>query len=157
MKAHAIDHGFLVRLDKGEEIISSLVDFCAKEKILFASVSGIGAVGKAKLAVFDTKKKEYLEREFAGDFEIVSLSGNVTIAQGKVKPHLHVCIAGNDSQIETQFGNSPSNISDGVHFLAHAGHLVFAEVSVTCEIILNVSEGRIERKKDTETGLMLID
>ena len=138
MKAHSIDNGFLVRLDKGEEIISTLVEFCKKEKIGFALVSGIGAFSKAKLAVFDTKKKEYVEREFVGDLEFASLSGNITIADGKVKPHLHVCIAGND-------------------FLARAGHLVSAEVSVTCEIILNVSEGRIERKKDIESGLMLIE
>ncbi len=138
MKAHPIDNGYLVRLDKGEEIISSLVGFCSKEKIVFATVSGIGAVSKAKLAVFDAKKKEYAEREFSGDLEIISLMGNITIAEGKVKPHLHVCISGHD-------------------FLARAGHLVSAEVSVTCEIILIVSEGRIERKKDIESGLMLID
>ena len=137
MKAFPLGDGFLLRLDKGDEIITSLTDFAEKEKISFASVSGIGAAGKAVLAIFDTKKKQYIEREFVGDLEIVSMMGNITISDNKPKAHLHCCISSHD-------------------YLARAGHLVSATVSVTCEIVLNVFEKRIERKKDEATGLMLL-
>lgn len=128
---------WLLVLDKGEEVINALTDFAEKEKIGFAVVSGIGAVSKAVLAVFDTRKKQYIEREFKGDLEIVSLMGNISRAECKPKIHLHCLIAG-----------------DGLS--THGGHLVSAIVSVTCEIVLAVSEAKIERKKDEETGSMLI-
>jgi predicted DNA-binding protein with PD1-like motif len=138
VKVRSIESGFLLRLDKGEEVISSLSGFCEKENIGFASVNGIGAASKAILAVFDTKKKEYIERTFEGDLEIVSLMGNITVDEGKPKVHLHACISGHD-------------------YLARSGHLISANISVTCEIVLNVAGQKVERKKDEETGLMLID
>lgn len=137
MKAHKMDGGFLIRLDKGEEVHSCLSEFCEKDGIGFASVSGIGAASKARLAVFDTKTKKYVERDLEGDLEIVSLSGNVTMAGGKPKPHLHACIA--DHSLK-----------------ALGGHLFSAEISVTCEIFLVVPGGKVEREKDEATGLMLI-
>ena len=137
LKAYKIQNGFLLRLDKGEEIIFSLASFCGQQKIGFASVSGIGAAENARLAIFDTKNKKYAERDFEGDLEIVSLLGNVALANGFPKPHLHCTLASDD-------------------FLAHGGHLVSATVSVTCEIILRVSKTSINRSSDEVTGLMLI-
>lgn len=137
VRAHKIGGGFLLRLDKGEEVHTCLSEFCFREKIGFASVSGIGAASEARLAVFDTKTKKYAEREFEGDLEIVSLSGNITMAGGKPKPHIHACIA--DHSLKAQ-----------------GGHLFSAKISVTCEIALMVSDVAITRKKDETTGLMLI-
>jgi len=142
MKSRVLRTGsWLLRLDKGEELIGSLTDFAEKEKFGFACVSGIGAASRATLAVFDTKKKKYTERDFKGDLEIVSLSGNITRLEtrnGKPRAHLHCCIAGRDNS-------------------AFAGHLVSAEISVTCEIVIRAYKVKVERKKDEETGLMLID
>lgn len=138
MKSHKVGGGFLLRLDKGEEVHSSISAFCAKEGIGFASVSGIGAANHARLAAFDTKTKKYTERDFKGDLEIVSLTGNVAISDGKPKPHLHACIAGHNLK-------------------AAGGHLLSAQVSVTCELVLLVPGARVERRRGPETGLMLID
>jgi len=132
---------WLLVLDKGEEAISVLSGFSKEKDIGFASVTGIGAASDVVLAVFSIADKKYIERKFSGDIELASLMGNITRLEtenGKPKVHLHCVIAGDDLS-------------------AHAGHLVSAEISVTCELVLNVSKEKVERKPDDETGLMLID
>lgn len=132
------DSSFLIRLDKGEEIIESLTDFFRANKLGFASVSGIGAASRAIISVFNTQEKRYIEQGFEGNLEIVSLLGNVSMADGMPRIHLHAAITGDDLNV-------------------HGGHLVSAKVSVTCEIVLAVHGEKVERKKDVETRLMLIE
>jgi hypothetical protein len=131
------DSSFLIRLDKGEEINESLTDFSRANKLGFASVSGIGAASRATISVFNTQEKRYIEQGFEGNLEIVSLLGNVTIADGMPRIHLHAAITGDDLNV-------------------HGGHLVSATVSVTCELVITASGEKVRRKKDGETGLMLI-
>ena len=78
-----------VRLDRGEEIICSLERLCADEKIGFAWVCAIGAVGSFTVGVFSPEKKTYSSNSFSGDYEIVSLGGNVTRKDGGPYIHLH--------------------------------------------------------------------
>ena len=47
---------YILRLDPGEEIVESITKIAETEKIKLASVTGIGAINKAKIGVFDTKK-----------------------------------------------------------------------------------------------------
>ena len=63
---------YAVRMDKGEEILAKLKEFTEREKVAFARVSAIGAVGSFTAGVFDTKTKQYRANEFEGNFEIVS-------------------------------------------------------------------------------------
>jgi predicted DNA-binding protein with PD1-like motif len=138
MKAHKISEGYLVRLDKGDEVLAVLTEFCDKENIKSGSITGIGAASKVKLGVYDPGLSKYNEREYNGHLEIASLTGNITkLETGNPKLHLHAVIAGED-------------------FVAQAGHLISAEISITGEIVLNTYPEKIERKKDEETGLMLI-
>ena len=44
---------YLLRIDKGEEILQTLSALCAKEEITLGTVSGLGAVGEVTLGVFD--------------------------------------------------------------------------------------------------------
>ena len=50
--------------------------------------------------------------------------------------HLHMSAAGEDGQVV-------------------GGHLNRAEISATCEMILRLIDGTVDRKKDPETGLNL--
>ena len=139
MRSRKLSGGIhIIRLDKGEEITSSLASFCADNKIGFATVSGIGAADEIVVSVFDVQEKRYIEQSFQGDLEIVSLCGNVALANDKPKAHVHCAFAGD-------------------HLEVHGGHLVSAIISVTCELVLNASDGRVERKKDEESGLMLLE
>ena len=45
---------YVIRIDKGEEIVACLKKICTDNKILVGSVSGIGAVSRAQIGLFDT-------------------------------------------------------------------------------------------------------
>jgi predicted DNA-binding protein with PD1-like motif len=130
--------GYLVKLFPGEEIIRSLTHLCLEKRIEGASVSAIGALKKAELGYFDDTTGTYLTRMFEGGFELVSLLGNISVFQEEPKIHLHACLGDHDYNI---FG----------------GHLVWGEVSVTCECIIRVLSWKLIRKEDPETGLPLWD
>ena len=50
---------YILRLNRGEEIISSITDLCRKENIKAASVNGIGATQSVEAGFYDLKKKKY--------------------------------------------------------------------------------------------------
>ncbi|MEW6035371.1 MAG: PPC domain-containing DNA-binding protein [Candidatus Micrarchaeota archaeon] len=126
----------VVRLDDGDELLSSLKEVCGKEGVKSALVSGIGAARRAEIAHYDTKEKKYNVKKFEGMLEIVSLSGNIALLDGKAAAHLHIAISRHDY----------STIS---------GHLMSAEIYPTCEILILPYSVQIERKQDEKTGLNL--
>lgn len=126
-----------LRLVKGEEITAALAALAAKENISAASVSGIGAAGRATIGVLRTSDKQYMKRELCEDMEIASLTGNISVgANGKPYLHLHVVLGGIEN--------------------VYAGHLNEAYVSATAEIFVNVFAGSVGRFYDYETGLNLM-
>ena len=127
----------IVRVDKGEDIIKELLGLSEKENILFASISGLGAVNDIELGIFDTSEKRYHSKGFTGDFEITSLVG--TLSRKDKKPYIHVHMS---------VGNVLTNEFFG-------GHLNKVIVGATAEIVLNVVELVVEREFVEEIGLNL--
>lgn len=127
---------YAVRMDKGEEILAKLKEFAAKENVAFARVSAIGAVGSFTSGVFDAKTKRYRANDFEGSFEIVSLTGTVDRMNGAFYAHLHMSAGNEKGEV---FG----------------GHLNRAVVSATCEMIVSLIDGGIDRRFDEEVGLNL--
>lgn len=129
---------YVVRLERGEEIVESIKSLAAKEEIHLGSVSGIGAVSKAKIGLFKIGEKEYFSKEFEGDMEVISLVGNISEMDGEVYIHLHIGLC-DDSY--NMFG----------------GHLNHAYISATGEIIIDVIEGGVDREFSHEIGINLLD
>lgn len=127
----------LVRIDRGEEILSSLRAVCEELGIALASVSAIGAVGKFTVGVFSPLTKTYKANDFSGDYEIVSLLGTVTKKDGEFYAHLHMSAGDGEGRV---FG----------------GHLNEAYVSATCEMVIDVMQGSAERVFDEDVGLNLL-
>jgi predicted DNA-binding protein with PD1-like motif len=138
MEFKRFNNVYAVRLDKGEEIIETLKNFCGYNQITLAWVSGIGAVNRVTLGLFETKPKRYVGEELTGDFEITSLSGNITAMNKEVYLHLHATVS--DLQHKT-----------------YGGHLTSAVVSATAELIVVSVEGLVERKFSQEIGLNLLE
>lgn len=133
------DRAYFLRLEYGKDIISQLIEFLEKEKIRVAFVSAIGAVKSAEIGYYDQIRKDYINREINEACEIISLTGNVSIKDGKPFPHLHV-VLGYDSKV-------------------YCGHLFKAEV-FACEVFvlaLDTIDKIPNRKFDGVTGLYLWD
>ena len=124
---------YIVRLDKNEEIVDTLKRFCQEQKITLGWVSGIGAVNRATVGLFDASSKQYYARELTGDMEISSLTGNISM-NGEVYLHLHICL----SNIENK---------------TYGGHLTAAYISATGELVVGVIDGSVEREFNPQVGL----
>ncbi|MGO3751451.1 MAG: PPC domain-containing DNA-binding protein [Peptoniphilaceae bacterium] len=128
MEGKVIGNKGILRLDIGDEVISSISKFAKDNNISLASVSGIGASNDVKVGLFHTKTKEYEEKTFSGeDFEIVSLLGNITEKDDEPYIHLHIT-----------FGNMKGE--------TFSGHLKSAIISVTGEIFFDIIDGKIDRQ-----------
>ena len=126
----------VARIDKGEEILEQVQAIARKEEIKLASVQALGAVDRFTVGVFLTDEKRYQANEFEGSFEIVSLTGTINTMQDAFYCHLHMSAGNEKGEV---FG----------------GHLNRAVVSATCEMIIQVIDGRVDRQRDEETGLNL--
>lgn len=138
MQFRKTQNGFIVRLMKGEEVISSLSSFVEEQKIPGGFVFGLGAFRDATLGYFDSARKEYVKNFFKEDMEFGSLTGSISYVEGKPFIHAHVVAGGPDAK-------------------AYFGHLFSATISATGEFFIMPSDIKIERKADPETGLNLLD
>ena len=129
----------VVRIDKGEELCAMLLELAEKEDIRMAGVTGIGASGDVTLGVFNPRIKEYKSVRYEGDYEIASVTGNLSRRDGKPYLHLHAVIG------------SPAKGE------CHAGHLNAAVISATCELVIDVIDGEVGRKFSDEVGLNLYE
>ncbi len=126
----------IVRIDKDEEILDQVKKLALRENIKLASVQALGAVSQFTVGVFDTKEKKFLPNEFRGTFEITSLTGAINTMNGEFYCHLHMSAGNEKGEV---FG----------------GHLSRAVVSATCEMVIQVIQGSVDRCYDDEIGLNL--
>lgn len=129
---------FIIRLIRGEEVVSSINHFCKQNKIKNAVFWGIGSIEDVTLAHYKVNNKKFSEKKFNGIFEIVSLMGNVSLFENKPLVHPHISISDEEMNV---FG----------------GHLNKGMVSATVEIVLEVLDSAHNKKMDDEIGLRLFD
>ena len=123
-----------LRLDKGDDITESVYTVAEKEGVKAAKVSGIGATDDFTVGVFDIAKKEYEKFVFRGNHEINALDGNITEKDGKPYIHLHITATGKGGKVV-------------------GGHLIKGVISLTGEIIITVTDGKITREYDETLGI----
>ena len=136
MEYRKFGNTLVVRIDKGEEILESVKVLAEKENIKLASIQALGAINDFTVGVLDTATKQYKSNSFTGAYEIVSLTGTINTKNDEFYCHLHLS-AGNDKG--EVFG----------------GHLNRAVVSATCEMIVTLIDGRVDREFSDEIGLNL--
>ena len=126
----------VARIDRGEEILEKIKEIALKENIKLANINALGATNSFTVGVFNVDEKKYYSNKFSGNFEIVSLTGTINTMNDEFYTHIHMS-AGNDKG--EVFG----------------GHLNRAVVSATCEMIINIIDGKVDRYFDTDVGLNL--
>ncbi len=127
---------YIIRLNKGDEVISSITDLCRKENIKLGNFVGLGAANKVTIGLYDTEEKLYHKKSYEEPMEITSIIGNISTFDDEVYLHVHITLCNKDMQV---FG----------------GHLNECYISATSEITLNIIDGKVEREYDEETGLNL--
>ena len=137
MEYRKFDNTYIVRMDPGEEILEQVKVLALREHIQLASIQALGAVNDFTVGVFKTDEKKYYANSFQGSYEIVSLTGTINTMDGEFYCHLHMS-AGNDQG----------------HVVG--GHLNRAVISATCEMVVTVIPGTVDRAYSPEIGLNLL-
>lgn len=132
------ENKYVLRLDKEEELMKSLEDFCTKNKIKGAFFCGIGAARRAKIAYYNLNKEKYFSKRLKGPLEIVSLTGNMALKEKEIIIHAHVALSDKKMKVS-------------------GGHLSSLIVSPTCEILFIKFNKEIKRKYSDDVGLNLMD
>ena len=134
MEYKKVKNHIIVRLDVGEEIISSIMNILKNEKISFATVTGIGATNDFTVGTYDVTNQLYNKSNYKGVYEIVSLLGNTSTMNNEPYIHIHMSAADKNNNVV-------------------GGHLNEAYISATAEIILNIIETNVDRIKNSNTEL----
>lgn len=128
---------FIGRLERGDDILAGLTDFCNQEDIEAGTISAIGAVENGVVGYFDQAASEYHKLRFEQGMEIASLTGNISIREGKVFLHCHLVLADEQGRC---FG----------------GHLLEGNIAFACEFSIQALTGEPPyRIHDEATGLFL--
>tara|TARA_Y100000590_G_C15115905_1_gene786746 strand:- start:107 stop:532 length:426 start_codon:yes stop_codon:yes gene_type:complete len=123
-------------IDKNEYVNASLLKVCKQNNAKFAWISGIGAIFDIEVGYFDIGTKDYKRKIFSEDFELVSLSGNMTYKDGE--PFIHTHIAFSDSK-----------------FNVFGGHLFDCKISAAGEFVITIDDEKISRTYNEDIGLSL--
>ena len=131
-----------LRLDKGDEVLSSILEVCEKEGIKSCVFSGIGGCDYVKLGTFRPEQGTYANYEKSGMLELVSLNGDIKDSEQGALIHAHGCL---------------SYEKEGEIKLI-GGHLLSLRVLVTAEIeIRPVIGGVIKTKPGQIAGTKVWD
>jgi len=129
----------VARLEPGEDVLETIEKVAVSQGIRTASLTGIGALSKARLAFFDRDSRTYRELSIDKDVEIISCVGNVCINEGKPMAHLHMSVSDESGS-------------------CHGGHVrKGCQVSLTMEVFFIEAAEEITKEKDSATGLNLMN
>ncbi len=129
---------YAVIFAKGDEIMSGLTEFADREKIAGGHFTAIGALASARFGWFDRARKAYRDIPINHQVELISLVGDVGLANGAPQIHVHAAVGLPDGQMR-------------------GGHLLEAIVWPTLELFFTVSPTPLVKKHDPETNLFLFD
>src|ERR1700728_2962081 len=123
---------------QGDEAFSGLVEFAEKYQVTSARFTAIGALNGATLGWFDPQRKMYKKIPIVGQHEVIGMSGDIALYQGKPVVHAHMIVGGPDGT-------------------TRAGHVLDAFVSPTLEVMVTVDPVTMQKRLDPVTDLTLID
>lgn len=128
---------YAVVLDTGDETVAELGKFIRDNEVEAASLTAIGAFHRALLGYFDWQSKEYKKIGVEEQVEVLSLLGDVAVAEGGPTLHVHAVLGKADGSVV-------------------GGHLLEGHVRPTLEVILIQPPSYLRKRRDPVTGLALI-
>jgi len=128
----------LLSVDKGERVNKSLLEVAKENNMIFGWVNGIGAIFDPEVGYFDVQNKKYIKKTIKGEYELISLIGNISYKEGELFVHSHITFTDTD-------------------FRAYGGHLFDCKIAAAGEFIIFKGQEKIERSYSSEVGLHLWD
>jgi predicted DNA-binding protein with PD1-like motif len=98
----------------------------------------VSAERDVAVGVFSLEKQTYEKFSFTENHEITDLTGNITFVGNKPYIHAHITCAGKDANVV-------------------GGHLLEGFISLTGEIFINITDGEVGRKFDSELKINRFD
>jgi len=143
MQVQSLSHGeqareYAVIFGTGDEAFSGLLEFAEKYHVTSAHFTAIGALNGATVGWFDPQRKMYKKIPINGQHEVIGMSGDIALYQGKPVVHTHMLV-----------GN-PDGTTQG-------GHVLEVSVSPTLEVMVTVDPVTMQKRFDPATDLTLID
>jgi predicted DNA-binding protein with PD1-like motif len=129
---------YLLRLERGEEVMEALKAFAERERIPGGTLTGLGAVDTAIVGFYHLAERVYRPQKHSGRIEVLSLTGNIAWKDEVPVVHIHISAA---DETRGAFG----------------GHLMEARVAATMEVSIVPIRERITRALDDEIGLPLLN
>jgi predicted DNA-binding protein with PD1-like motif len=128
---------FAVVLEVGEDVLPALEKFAEDHKVTAASFTGIGAFASASLSLFDPDGKSHVPIPVSEHTEVLSLTGNIALRDGRPSVHMHAVLGRRDG---TTIG----------------GHVQGAVVRPTLEVMVTAFPATLTRRLDAALGLPVI-
>lgn len=138
MDYRRFENTIICRIDKGEEVVSTLRALAEKENVHLAEVRGLGALNDFTLGLYQQDTHEYDQKRFTFPCEMTNLWGMINTKEGELYSHIHITVADLEGK-------------------AFGGHLVEAWIGVTCELWITVRDEKVGRKMDPELKINLLD
>lgn len=135
MKFRKVEEGYLVRLDRGEEVVRTLTEFVRDQNIRAGFMQGIGAFESATLGIYDLSTKGYITKSFRERLEVGSITGNITGIENSDDIFIHLHVTVGDSSLRS-----------------FTGHVFEAVVMATLEIFIRTLSTDLVREQNDELG-----
>ena len=142
MKSQKFGDKIYLRLDKGDEVLKSVLQICREQKISSATFSGIGACDKVVIGTYLPEEHDFLRHTKEEMLEMISLMGNVTQDANHTKLNIHA---------HGMFSYLNSETNTIQYF---GGDLKSAQIMYTGEIVIEpVIGGEISKQFDPNVGI----
>lgn len=124
----------LLVFDPGESVMATLTRWLAKQQVRAGTFTAIGGLRQVTLKYFNTDTRQYEERSFEEQFEVLNMTGNVGLLDSRPFVHAHITVG--DREYHTRGGH----FGDGI-------------VSPLLELAVTPLEGTLIRQPNAATGL----
>lgn len=125
---------YILRFDKGEEVLASLMEFMKSQNISACIFSGIGTAGEVEFGFYNGHVKDFRKKPYVEEMEVLSFQGSGSLINGQPSIHAHGVFGRND-------------------FTTLGSHVFKMVISATFEMSLTKLSGEMKRELNKDLNL----
>lgn len=128
---------FIFTLKEGDHLFNAILQCADAIKLKSGIITGLGALRDITIGFYNRATCQHHSKLFSGDYEITSLTGNVTFAESDRFIHIHAALGDENFHV---FG----------------GHIISAYASAATEISIIPLTYEIHRNYNPSLGIKII-